>query len=57
MKKWLLKKIFSVKVELCARWNDIRHSMVKETLCVFGCEIYSRYRPATYNDVERYLGI
>ncbi|MGQ1945309.1 hypothetical protein ACQ1Q1_11290 [Ornithobacterium rhinotracheale] len=57
MKKWILKKIFSVKVELCARWNDVRLSVVRETLCVFGCEIYSRYRPATYNDVERYLGI
>lgn len=57
MKKWLLKQIFSVKVELCARWNDIRHSMVKETLCVFGVGVYSRYREATYNDVERYLGI
>nr|WP_153841517.1 hypothetical protein [Ornithobacterium rhinotracheale] len=57
MKKWLLKKVFSVKVEVCAKWNDVKHSMVKETLYLFGCEIYSRYRSATYNDVERYLGI
>ncbi|AFL98409.1 hypothetical protein [Ornithobacterium rhinotracheale] len=57
MKKWLLKKVFSVKVEVCARWNDVRLSMVRETLCVFGVGVYSRYREANYSDIERYLGI
>uniref|UniRef100_UPI0039A5B096 hypothetical protein n=1 Tax=Ornithobacterium rhinotracheale TaxID=28251 RepID=UPI0039A5B096 len=57
MKKWILKKIFSVKVDVCARWNDVRLSMVRETLCVFGVKVYSRYREANYSDIERYLGI
>ncbi|MGV4448709.1 hypothetical protein ACQ1PN_12015 [Ornithobacterium rhinotracheale] len=57
MKKWLLKKVFSVKLEVCDRWNDVSLSIVREKLCVFGVLVYCRYREANYSDIEMYLGI